>query len=60
MKIKSIAICSSASFYRKVLEIEDQLRELGFEVFIPKGANEMKKSGCFKVSKPWIRDRSKY
>lgn len=59
---KIITICSSASFYKDVLEIEKHLKKIGFMVKVPSTARKMKKSGNFDVSdwKTWFRDRSHY
>lgn len=61
-RIKTIAICSSASFYRKVLDIERALQEKGFQVKIPSTANRMKASGDFEVEhyKTWFQNPSDY
>lgn len=61
-RIKTIAICSSASFYRKVLDIERALIEKGFQVEIPSTANRMKASGDFEVEhyKTWFENPSDY
>lgn len=40
-----ITICSSASFYRDVLEVEEQLKRMGFTVKVPSTAHKMKKAG---------------
>lgn len=59
---KTIAVCASASFYKDVIEIEKQLKKLGYKVKIPAVANRMKKSGNFKVEdyKIWFNDESAY
>lgn len=59
---KIITICSSASFYKEVLEIEKQLKKLGFKVKIPHTANKMKKSGNFNVEdyKTWYKNKEDY
>lgn len=61
-KSKIITICSSASFYKDVLDIQKQLRKLGFKVLIPQTANNMKKSGNFNVEhyKTWFRNKDDY
>ncbi len=51
MKNKTIVICSSASFYKQVFEVEKQFKELGFKVKVPLTANKMKNTGDFKVEK---------
>lgn len=62
MSKKIITICSSASNYRNVLEIEKQLKLLGFGVKIPKTANLMKKNNDFDVThyKTWFKNKDDY
>jgi hypothetical protein len=57
-----ITICSSANFYRDVVEIQDQLEKLGLKVIVPKNANVMKESGDFNVEhyKTWYADAKDY
>src|SRR3989338_654847 len=50
-RIESITICSSASFYREVIEIKNELRKQGFTVFVPVTALKMQKSGDYTVAK---------
>lgn len=59
---KVITICSSASFYKNVLEIEKQLKKLGFKVKIPQTAIKMRKSGNFNVEdyKTWFKNKEDY
>ena len=61
-EIKTITICSSASHYRQVLEIEKELKKLGFKVKIPKTANTMKRNNDFDVShyKTWFKNKNDY
>lgn len=61
-KIKTITICCSSSFYKQALEIEKELKTLGFKVKIPKTANVMKKTNNFDVSfyKTWYKDKKNY
>lgn len=61
-KIKTITICSSASHYRQVLEIEKDLKKLGFKVKIPKTANTIKRNNDFDVShyKTWFKNKNDY
>lgn len=61
-KIKTIAVCSSASFYKDVIELEIKLKELGFKVKVPKTANKMRKSNNFDVShyKTWHKNKTDY
>lgn len=62
MRKKIITICSSASFYKEVLEIEKKLKKLGFSVKIPATAQKMKRSGNYKVEdyKVWFRNEKAY
>ena len=57
-QIRSITICSSASFYKQVLIIGTELEKLGFKANLPHHARVMKRTGDYKVSsyKAWLRD----
>lgn len=57
-----ITICSSANFYKQVVDIEEQLKTMGFDVIIPYTAGIMKQSGDFDVShyKTWFGDKNDY
>ncbi|MDO8618814.1 MAG: hypothetical protein Q7R49_02590 [Candidatus Daviesbacteria bacterium] len=59
---KTITICSSASFYKQVLDLEKDLKKLGFRVVVPITARRMKKSGDFDVTKnkTWYQNPSDY
>lgn len=59
---KIITICSSASFYKEVLDIEKKLKKLGFVVKIPSTAKKMEKSGNFNVAdhKTWYKNKEDY
>ena len=61
-KKKTIVICSSASFYKNVIQVEKDLKKLGFFVKIPNVANHMKKTGDFDVSKikTWVKNPKDY
>lgn len=61
-KQKTITICCSASFYKEALEIEKELKNIGFKVKIPSTAYKMEKSGNFDVSfyKTWHKDKKHY
>ena len=61
-KIKSIALCSSASFYKTVGEVKDELVRSGFRVWMPHTAELMRKSGDYNVAhyKIWYKDPKKY
>ena len=60
--MKIITVCCSASFYKEALEIEKQLKKLGFEVKIPSTAYIMKKNNNFDVSfyKTWYKNKAHY
>lgn len=47
---KSIFLCASMSFYRELVEVEEQLVKRGFVVNIPVSAQTMKRIGDFDVS----------
>ncbi len=59
---KTIVICSSASFYKQVVEVEKQLKDLGFKVKTPLTVSKMKKSGDFRVEtyKTWMERPDDY
>jgi hypothetical protein len=38
---KSIAVCSSVSFYKDVVDVKNQLKKMGFEALIPRLAEKM-------------------
>jgi diphthamide synthase subunit DPH2 len=61
-KKKTIVICSSASFYKQVIEVRDTLKKLGFKVLVPLTAGKMERSGDFKVEtyKTWFSDSNAY
>ena len=57
-----ITICSSASFYQDVIDIEEKLKQAGFAVEIPSTANRMKASNDFVVEhyKTWFGNPEDY
>lgn len=59
---KTITLCSSVSFYKDVLDIEKQLKKLGFKTKIPKTARIMAKNKNFSVSyyKTWYKNPADY
>ncbi|MEI7480341.1 MAG: hypothetical protein WCJ59_01820 [bacterium] len=61
-KKKDIVICSSAAFYKQVLEVEKELKKMGFKVTIPLTAGKMKRSGDFRVEtyKTWYKNPNDY
>lgn len=61
-KPKIVCICTSATFYRQALEIEKELKSVGFKVIVPFTATVMKKTGDYNVStyKVWQNNPKKY
>lgn len=61
-KIKTIAVCSSASFYEKLFPIEKVLKKFGYKVILPKIAHKMKKNKNFNVDfyKTWYKNPNDY
>ena len=61
-KKKTIVICSSASFYKQVIEVRDILKKMGFKVSTPLTAGKMERTGDFKVEtyKTWFADSNAY
>jgi len=59
---KEIVICSSAAFYKQVIEVEEKLKKLGFKVTIPFVANKMKENRDFNVEhyKTWYKNSNDY
>jgi hypothetical protein len=62
MKKRIITICSSASHYKQVLEIEERLKKQGYQVKIPKTAILMKRTNNFDAVsyKTWYQDKKDY
>lgn len=62
MSKKVITICSSATMYKQVLEVEKELKKLGFEVLVPDTARVMEENGDFDVShyKTWFGKKEDY
>jgi len=61
-KIKTIVICSSASFYKDLFSIQDALKSFGYKVVLPKTANAMKRKNNFDVisHKTWYKNPADY
>lgn len=55
---KIITLCSSASMYKKLIQIEKDLLKLGFKVLVPMSARRMEEAGDFslKGQKAWLKD----
>lgn len=62
MTKKIITVCSSASFYKEVIDIEKELKKLGYKVYIPITAKKMKRLNNFDVSqyKTWYNNPKEY
>jgi LPS O-antigen subunit length determinant protein (WzzB/FepE family) len=62
VKIKTVTICSSASHYKQVLDIEKELKKLGFKVKIPSTAKTMGRLNNFDVEKhkTWFKNKQDY
>ena len=60
--MKTITLCSSASFYKQMVEIESQLESLGYKVLMPEVAYKMKQSGDYVVNhyKTWFGNADDY
>ncbi len=60
--MKTVTICSSASFNRQVIDVQAQLEKAGLRVLIPANAEEMKQKGDFEVShyKTWFENADDY
>ena len=53
---KIITLCSSASFFKEVIDIGKKLKQLGFKVLLPQTAYRMAKNGDYNIAhyKPWL------
>jgi hypothetical protein len=58
----TITICASSSFYKQVVELQEELEKLDFNVLIPIMAERMKEENDFERThaQPWLTDPSKY
>lgn len=59
---KTITLCASAAHYRHVIDVEKQLKQLGYRVKVPKTARVMARSGNFDVDqhKTWYQNQADY
>lgn len=57
-----VTICSSANFYKDVVDLQTLLEKNGHRAIIPHTAEKMKKSGDYDVShyKTWFADANDY
>lgn len=60
--MKTITICSSASFYKQVIELKQELEVLGYTVLVPLTATKMEASGDYDVMhyKTWFGNADDY
>jgi len=60
--MKTITVCSSANFYKQVIDIKKNLEKLGYTVLVPSNALEMERTGDYDVShyKTWFEDSKDY
>jgi hypothetical protein len=60
--MKIVTICSSANFYRQVIDIQEELQKLGLKVIVPKTATRMKEANDYDVAhyKTWFADANDY
>lgn len=60
--MKTIVVCSSASFYKQAVEVQSELATRGYAVLVPDTAEKMKQSGDYDVShyKTWFGDVNDY
>lgn len=58
----TIAICTSANFYKQAVELEAQLTDMGLSVVLPHTAYRMKESGDYDAShyRTWRSDAADY
>ncbi|MBA4319816.1 MAG: hypothetical protein C0412_15565 [Flavobacterium sp.] len=57
-QIKSITLCSSASFFKEGLKIRDKLKKLGFKVVVQHTARVMEKTRNYRISsyRTWFKN----
>lgn len=60
--LRTITLCSSASMYKKLIQIEKQLLKLGFKVKVPRSARKMEREGNYEMKgkKAWMEDPSQF
>jgi hypothetical protein len=58
----TIAVCTSANFYKQAGDLEEQLTAMGFTVILPYTAYRMKESGDYEAShyRTWQADATDY
>ena len=61
-KKKTITICSSAAFYKQVIEVKKILERAGFKVTVPLTAGKMERAKDFNVErvKTWYKNPADY
>lgn len=62
MNKPTITICTSASFYKQAIAVQDELEQAGYSVLVPATAKRMRESGNFEVShyKTWFANADDY
>ncbi|HSX29947.1 MAG TPA: hypothetical protein VLE73_05315 [Candidatus Saccharimonadales bacterium] len=57
-----VTICSSASFYRQVVDLQEKLKKMGVNAVVPDMAHEMKRKNDYDVThyKTWYEDDGDY
>lgn len=60
--MKTITMCSSAAFYKHVMDVKQELEALGFSVLVPKTAITMAEKNDFDVThyKTWYNEAKDY
>jgi len=58
----TIALCSSANFYRQLVDVQAELERLGYRIVIPAAAEKMKESEDYDVThvKTWFSNDKDY
>lgn len=58
----TVTICTSSSFYKQAVELQEELQKKGFNVIVPVMAERMKKDNNFERTsyQPWLTDPTKY
>lgn len=62
MNKPTITICTSASFYKQAVAVQDELEQAGYNVLVPETVKRMRESGDFEVShyKTWLANADDY
>jgi nucleoside 2-deoxyribosyltransferase len=59
---KTVVLCSSANFYKHLVDVAEQLEKLDFDVILPETAAKMKRLNNYdiNVSRTWLNNPSKF